>query len=50
MAAGDTSLSICSDALIMLGARPISSFNDGTDEATVADRLYHDVRDQILMT
>jgi hypothetical protein len=50
MAAGDTSLSICSDALIMLGARPISSFNDGTDEANIADRLYADVRDQILMT
>lgn len=50
MAAGDTSLSICSDALIMLGARPISSFNDGTDEANIADRLYPDIRDQILMT
>jgi hypothetical protein len=50
MAAGDTSLSICSDALIMLGARPISSFNDGTDEANVADRLYHDIKNQILMT
>ena len=50
MAAGDTSLSICSDALIMLGARPISSFNDGTDESNIADRLYHDVKNQILMT
>lgn len=33
----------------MLGARPISSFNEGTDEANVADRLYGDVRDQALM-
>ena len=49
MAAGDTKLSICSDALIMLGAAPLSSFGDGTDEAQVADRLYDDVRDTILM-
>jgi len=49
MAAGDTKLSICSDALIMLGASPLSSFADGTDEAQVADRLYDDVRDTLLM-
>ena len=49
MAAGDTKLSICSDALIMLGATPLSSFATGTDEAQVADRLYDDVRDTILM-
>ncbi len=49
MAAGDTKLSIVSDALIMLGARPLSSFADGTDEAQVGDRLYDDVRDTILM-
>ncbi len=49
MAAGDTKLSICSDALIMLGASPLSSFADGTDEAQVADRLYDDVQDTLLM-
>jgi len=49
MAAGDTKLSICSDALIMLGAAPLSSFATGTDEAQVADRLYDDVRDTLLM-
>lgn len=49
MAAGDSALSICADALIMLGAKPISSFNEGTDEANVADRLYSDIRDQLLM-
>ena len=49
MAAGDTKLSICSEALIMLGAAPLSSFADGTDEAQVADRLYGDVRDTLLM-
>jgi len=49
MAAGDTKLSICSDALIMLGASPVSSFSEGTDEAQVADRLYDDIRDTLLM-
>lgn len=49
MAAGDTALSICSDALQMLGARPISSFTEGTDEANVADSLYHDVKKQTLL-
>lgn len=49
MAAGDTALSICSDALQMLGARPISSFTEGTDEANVADSLYQDVKKQALL-
>ena len=49
MAAGDTSLSICSDALLMLGAKPISSFDEGTDEASVANRLYSDIKDQALL-
>ena len=48
MAAGDSALSICSDALILLGAAPISSFNEGTDEANTCDRLYPDVRDSTL--
>jgi hypothetical protein len=48
MAAGDTSVSICSDALLLLGAKPISSFNEGTDEASVCDRLYPDLRDSLL--
>jgi hypothetical protein len=49
MAAGDTALSICSDALLMLGAKPISSFNEGTDEASVANRLYPDIKDQAIL-
>jgi len=49
MAAGDTGITICSDALIMLGAKAISSFNDGTDESSTADRLYPDVRDSTLV-
>jgi hypothetical protein len=48
MAAGDTDLSICSDALIMLGAAPISSFTEGTDAAQACDRLYPDLRDSLL--
>ena len=49
MAAGDTALSICSGALVMLGAKPISSFTEGTDEANIADRLYADIKNQLLM-
>ncbi|NBT75682.1 MAG: hypothetical protein EBT15_06900 [Betaproteobacteria bacterium] len=49
MAAGDTGITICSDALIMLGAKAITSFNDGTDESSVCDRLYPDVRDSTLV-
>jgi hypothetical protein len=48
MAAGDTAITICSDALLMLGAKAISSFNDGTDESSVCDRLYPDIRDSAL--
>ncbi len=49
MAAGDTGVSICADALILLGAEPISSFNDGTDESNACDRLYPDTRDSTLV-
>jgi hypothetical protein len=49
MAAGDTGVSICADALILLGAEPISSFNDGTDESNSCDRLYPDTRDSTLV-
>ncbi|MEK9738697.1 MAG: hypothetical protein VW438_03090 [Euryarchaeota archaeon] len=50
MAAGDTDISICSDALISLGASPISSFTEGTDSAQACDRLYPDLRDTLLST
>jgi len=41
-----TSIDICARALIMIGASPITSFTDGTTEATVAANLYEDtVRD-----
>jgi hypothetical protein len=48
MASGDTKLSICSDALIMLGASPLSSFSEGTDAAQICDRLYDDLKDSII--
>lgn len=48
MAAGDTDLSICSDALIMLGASPLSSFTEGTSAAQACDRLYPDLRDSLI--
>jgi len=48
MAVGDSSVSICSDALILLGASPISSFTEGTDAALACDRLYPDLRDNII--
>jgi hypothetical protein len=48
LAAGDTGVRICSDALLMLGAKAITSFNDGTDSSSVCDRLYPNVRDSTL--
>lgn len=48
MAIGDSALSICSDALLLLGAKPISSFTEGTDEASTCDSLYSGIRDQAL--
>lgn len=48
MAAGDTDVSICSDALVMLGAGVISSFAEGTPSATACSRLYPDLRDTLL--
>jgi len=48
MASGDSKLSICSDALILLGAKPLSSFSEGTDSAQICDRIYDDVRDFVI--
>lgn len=43
-----SSVSICSNALIRLGDRPISSFEDDTDAANACANLYPTVRDSIL--
>ena len=48
MAAGDSSLRICSDALLILGEKPISSFSEGTDSANICDRLYPNIRDALI--
>ena len=43
-----SAISLCSKALIKLGARPIVSFNENTAEAEVASQLYTSVRDAML--
>lgn len=43
-----SSVSICSNALIMLGDRPISSFEDGTNAAKSCANLYPFARDEVL--
>lgn len=39
---------ICSNALLLLGGRPISSFNDDGDPATLCANLWPTVRDAVL--
>lgn len=48
MAAGDSKLTICNDALLMLGASEMTSFTEGTDSAKICDRLYDDLKKYIL--
>lgn len=43
-----TNISICSNALISLGAQTISSFSDGTDRSLLAANLYESTRDMVL--
>lgn len=43
-----TEVSICSNALVSLGDRPISSFDDATDSALAASNLYPDARNALL--
>ena len=45
-----TDVELCAQALVRLGAQPISSLADGTAEATVAQRLYALIRDALLST
>lgn len=46
--AATTDVSICSQALLLLGADPIQSFEDGTDEANAAAELYPTVKAMVL--
>ena len=41
--AADSSIDICSRALILIGAEPITSFTDGSTESLVASNLYEDI-------
>lgn len=43
-----TPASICSNALLMLGDKPIASFTERTDRAETAANLWPDIRDEIL--
>ena len=43
-----TDIDICARALILIGASPITSFDDGTTEATVASNLYEDTVKDLL--
>ena len=43
-----TAVSICSNALLMLGDNPIASFDDGTDRARLASNLWDSTRDYVL--
>ena len=48
MALGDTDVSICAHALLLLGEAEISSFSDGTARAGICDAIYSDIRAQAL--
>lgn len=41
-------IAICSNALLILGAQPITSFDQKTDKAVLAGNLYPVVRDEVL--
>lgn len=43
-----SAVSICNKALILLGAEPISSLTEDSKEARVMNRLYEQVRDELL--
>lgn len=43
-----TAVSICSNALLMLGKEPISSFTEGSDRARYCTNLYPMIRDHLL--
>lgn len=44
MAAGDTDVSICNKALLLLGAENINSFSDGTASAVACSTIYNEVK------
>ena len=48
MASGDTDVSICSQALLLLGANEITSFSDGTAPSAICSKLSPRVKSQTL--
>tara|TARA_R100001369_G_C3315839_1_gene168098 strand:- start:1863 stop:2450 length:588 start_codon:yes stop_codon:yes gene_type:complete len=47
--ASNSPIDICSRALILIGAEPITSFDDGNNEALVASNMYEDVAQSALV-
>ena len=45
----NSSIDVCSRALILIGAKPITSFEDSTNEALVASNMYEDVAQSALV-
>lgn len=43
-----TKVSICSNALLLLGGKTINALNEGTDRARLASNLYDSLRDEML--
>jgi len=43
-----SNVTICSNALLMLGAQPIADFNENTDRARLASNLFEPVRNYVL--
>lgn len=50
MASGDTDIRVCSDSLLMIGQRAISSFNEGTDASNICDRIYPGIKKSTLQS
>lgn len=44
----ETDISICSQALVILGAEPISSFQDETDAARICSNVYEGVKNNLM--
>ena len=42
--AGDTNVTVCNKALLLLGAEPITSFSDGTPAAQACSTIYEDTK------
>lgn len=49
MTTSSESITLCNDALILVGGNIINDFDDGTDEALIASSLYEDIYKTILV-